>query len=80
MTSRRSSPGLPPHVDPHDPRTLAWRLDQIEHRVVCIEDQASVLNLVERLPWGRVLLPLALVIALKLGWIGNDVVSLFLGR
>lgn len=80
MISRRPSPGLPPHVNPDDPRTLRWRLDQIEHRVQCLEDQPSALEIVERLPWERVLLPLALVIALKLGWIGGDIVSLLLGR
>lgn len=80
MTSRRPSPGLPPHVDANDPRTLKWRVDQLEQRVETLEDQPTALDMVERLPWERVFFPLALIIALKLGWIGADVVSLLLGR
>lgn len=80
MTSRRPSPSLPPHVDANDPRTLKWRVDQLEQRVENLEDQPTALELVERLPWERVIFPLLLVIALKAGWIGSDIVSMLLGR
>ena len=80
MTSRRPSPGLPPHVDANDPRTLRWRVDQLEKRIETLEDQPTALEIVERLPWGRVLLPFALVIALKFGWISADIAQSLLGR
>jgi len=80
MTSRRPSPGLPPHVDPHDPLTLRWRLDQIEERVQALEDQPTAIEMAQRLPWERVVLPLVLVIALKAGWISADIVQSLLGR
>lgn len=80
MTSRRPSPGLPPHVDANDPRTLRWRVDQLEQRVEDLENQPTALEIVERLPWERVLIPLALVLALKAGWISGDIAGFLLGR
>lgn len=80
MRSRPSSPALPEHVDPIDPRTLKWRVDQLERRVEDLEDQPSAMELAQRLPWERVVLPLLLVVALKLGWISADIVNTLLGR
>ena len=80
QTSKRHSPRLPPHVDRLDPRTIAWRVDQIEDRVDHLESQPHGFQHLERLPWERVILPLLLVIALKLEWISGDVVSTLLAR
>lgn len=80
MKSRRSSPGLPPHVDGDDPRTLRWRVDQLEQRVEDLENQPTTMELAQRLPWERVVLPLVLVIALKAGWISADIAQSLLGR
>lgn len=80
MTSRRPSQGLPPHVDPLDPRTIKWRVDQLEERVGRIEDQPTAMEYAQRLPWERVVLPLLLVLALKAGCISADIVQSLLGR
>ncbi len=80
MISRRPSPSLPPHVDANDPRTLRWRIDQLEERVTHLEDQPSAIEMAGRLPWERVVVPLLLVIALKTGWISADIASSLLGR
>ena len=80
QTSKQHSRALPPHVDPLDPRTIAWRVDRIEDRVEELERQPHGLQHLQRLPWERVILPLLLVIALKLGWIRGDVVSSLLAR
>jgi len=71
---------LPPHVDGNDPRTLRWRIDQLEERVTHLEDQPSAIEIAQRLPWERVVVPLLLVIALKAGWISADIASSLLGR
>jgi hypothetical protein len=78
--SPRRLPPLPPHVDPHDPRTLAWRLDHLEERVWDLEGRPGAIERLERLPWERVVLPLALLLAWKMGWISGDIVSSLLGR
>lgn len=80
MTFRRPSPSLPPHVDANDPRTLKWRVDQLEQRVQDLEDQPTTWESAQRLPWERVVFPLMLVVALKLGWISSDIVQSLLGR
>lgn len=80
MTSRRPSPSLPPHVDANDPRTLRWEVDQLKERVSDLENQPSVMELAQRLPWERVVVPLLLVIALKAGWISADLANSLLGR
>ena len=67
-------------MDGHDPRTLKWRLDHLEQRVQDIEDQPTMLESAQRLPWERVVFPLLLVVALKLGWISSDIVQSLLGR
>ena len=80
MTLRRPSPSLPPHVDANDPRTLRWRIDQLEERVTHLEDQPSAIEIAQRLPWERVVVPLLLVLALKAGWISGDIAQSLLGR
>lgn len=80
MTSRRPSPSLPPHVDANDPRTLRWEVDQLKLRVSDLEDQPTCLELAQRLPWERVVVPLIVIAALKAGWIGGDIASSLLGR
>lgn len=67
-------------MDGHDPRTLKWRVDQLEQRVEDLENQPTTMELAQRLPWERVVLPLVLVIALKAGWISADIAQSFLGR
>lgn len=81
-TSRRQSSRLPPHVDRYDPRTLSWRLDQVEERVTEIE-QAEPRSLSDRLPalpWPALGLALLYVLAIKLGWLTADDAARLLGR
>jgi len=80
QTSKRHSRGLPPHVDPLDPRTLAWRVDRIEDRVEELERQPHGFQHLERLPWKRLAFPVLVLLALKFGLIPVDVASSLLGR
>ena len=62
---------LPPHVDPHDPRTIRWELDHVKEvvqdhhsRVTHIETRPSVPEvIVQSIPWAR-LVPVLLLLAL----------------
>jgi hypothetical protein len=67
-------------VDANDPRTLRWEVDQLKERVSDLENQPSAMELAQRLPWERVVVPLLLVIALKAGWISADLANSLLGR
>ena len=67
-------------MDANDPRTLRWEVDQLKERVSALEDQPTAIEIAQRLPWERVVLPLLLVLALKAGWISSDIASSLLGR
>ena len=91
MISRRPSPGLPPHVDPTDPRTLRWEIDQIKEDICDLREGLADLKskptaldtavtAAQRLPWERVAVPLLIVIGVKMGWISFEFAQSLLGR
>jgi hypothetical protein len=80
--SLRRSSALPPHVDPHDPRTLSWRVDQIEERVTDLEQAkpSSIGDHIPKLPWQALAMAILYVLAIKLGWLTADDAARLLGR
>lgn len=73
-------PELPPHVDPADPRTIAWQIERTqdvvtdhETRLQAVEAQPSIGGIIAaRFPWGRLFSLLVPIGLFLIGLLSRD--------